>query len=465
MSLAHFAKSAGTFGLAALLTFGCIPAAALASAQTAWADEATTTEGTGSGIENGDDTDSADGAENTEGTGNAGDSGTQTPSNPNPNPAPTPEPTPDPEPSPDPDPDPDPDPNPLPELKAGWNKVDGSWYYGTETGEPLTGWTKVNGTWYWLNPDENGRMATGWTQVGAARYYFTPSGAMQTGWKKLSGKWYLLKDSGALFTGWKKYNGAWYYLTEKTGAMATGWQKVSGTWYYLNGSGVMQTGWKKLSGKWYLLGTNGAMKTGWQKVSGKWYYLNPSSGTMKTGWLQLKKNWYYLNGSGVMLTGTHRISGQTHTFSKTGLWEGQDKTEALFTKWAQPEKSATKWLILVDTKRCKVGIFYGSKGNWQLNRMMDCAPGKSSTPTKKGRFTVGSKGYYFDSGAARCFYFTQFSGNYLFHSVLYYQNSRPTQVMDGRVGMGLSHGCVRLKLANAKWIYNNIPRGTKVYVW
>ena len=110
-------------------------------------------------------------------------------------------------------------------------------------------------------------------------------------------------------------------------------------------------------------------------------------------------------------------------------------------------------------------MFYGSKGNWDLQRMMDCAPGKSSTPTKKGRFTVGSKGYYFDSGSARCFYFTQFSGNYLFHSVLYSQTSSPQYVTDGTMGRPASHGCVRLQLANAKWIYNNVPRGSKVYVW
>ena len=94
-----------------------------------------------------------------------------------------------------------------------------------------------------------------------------------------------------------------------------------------------------------------------------------------------------------------------------------------------------------------------------------CAPGKSSTPTKKGRFTVGSKGYYFDSGSARCFYFTQFSGNYLFHSVLYSQTSSPKYVTDGTMGRPASHGCVRLQLSNAKWIYNNVPRGSKVYVW
>ena len=28
--------------------------------------------------------------------------------------------------------------------------------------------------------------------------------------------------------------------------------------------------------------------------------------------------------------------------------------------------------------------------------------------------------------------------------------------------MNLSHGCVRLQIDNAKWIYDNIPSGTKV---
>lgn len=76
---------------------------------------------------------------------------------------------------------------------------------------------------------------------------------------------------------------------------------------------------------------------------------------------------------------------------------------------------------------------------------------------------MGSKGYYFDSGNARCYWYTQFYGDYLFHSVLYSKyNGR---LMDGRVGMQLSHGCVRLSIEKAKWIYDNIPTGTKVVVF
>lgn len=130
---------------------------------------------------------------------------------------------------------------------------------------------------------------------------------------------------------------------------------------------------------------------------------------------------------------------------------------------AQSFSSSTKWLILVDTTANKVGIYYGSKGNWTEKKYWSCTTGAASTPTVKGSFTVKSKGLAFGSGYT-CWYYTQFYGNYLFHSVLYNPGSK-TSIQDGRLGINASHGCVRLSLTNAKWIYDNIPSGTKVYIY
>lgn len=91
-----------------------------------------------------------------------------------------------------------------------------------------------------------------------------------------------------------------------------------------------------------------------------------------------------------------------------------------------------------------------------------CTSGAPSTPTIKGTFYIYMKRYYFDSGVSRCFYFSPFKGGYGFHSVLYYQDSTPQRIRDGRLGMYLSHGCIRLAVNNAKWIYDNCPVGTKV---
>lgn len=91
-----------------------------------------------------------------------------------------------------------------------------------------------------------------------------------------------------------------------------------------------------------------------------------------------------------------------------------------------------------------------------------CTSGAPSTPTIRGTYYIYMKRYYFDSGAARCFYFSPFKGGYGFHTVLCYKDSTPSRIMDGRLGMYLSHGCIRLAINNAKWIYDNCPTGTKV---
>lgn len=125
--------------------------------------------------------------------------------------------------------------------------------------------------------------------------------------------------------------------------------------------------------------------------------------------------------------------------------------------------SKTKYFIWVDLKKQKVNVFSGSNKKWTLIKSFTCSSGKASTPTIKGTFTVGSKGSYFIAdGGARCKYYTQIKGNYLFHSVLY--DNKGNRIIDGRLGIPLSHGCVRLAPENAKYIYDSIPRGTKIFI-
>lgn len=124
--------------------------------------------------------------------------------------------------------------------------------------------------------------------------------------------------------------------------------------------------------------------------------------------------------------------------------------------------SPTEYFIWVDTKKIKVNIFRGSKNKWNLIYSYLCTIGKKSTPTPKGTFSIGIKGLYFGvERGYKCWYYTQFKGNYLFHSIIYNLDG---SVRDGRLGMALSDGCVRLAKENAKWIYDNIPESTKVYI-
>lgn len=137
----------------------------------------------------------------------------------------------------------------------------------------------------------------------------------------------------------------------------------------------------------------------------------------------------------VKLTLTIQVSshGKARSIVKKGV--AKFSVDANMYMKAQKMSSSTKWLILVDTKSCKVGIFKGGRGNWDLQKYWSCSPGASATPTVKGTFTVQSKGLAFGSGYT-CWYYTQFYGNYLFHSVLYNPGSK-TSLQDGRLGMQL----------------------------
>ena len=132
---------------------------------------------------------------------------------------------------------------------------------------------------------------------------------------------------------------------------------------------------------------------------------------------------------------------------------------------AQGYASNTGYAILVDCSQHLVSVYQGYQNHWTRIQRYICGDGAASTPTKKGVFTVGIKEKYFGNSSYRCWYATQFSGNYLFHSVLYYPASTPSRILDGTLGRGVSHGCVRLALDNAKWIYDNIPRNTRVVVY
>lgn len=126
--------------------------------------------------------------------------------------------------------------------------------------------------------------------------------------------------------------------------------------------------------------------------------------------------------------------------------------------------SPSEYLIWVSTPTTHLYIFQGSAGNWKLIKDMRCTVGKPSTPTIKGTFSVIGKGGYFsvpDHEEWICRYYTQFYGDFLIHSVVY---DWDLNLVDGRLGMYLSKGCVRVSLANAKFIYDNMPNGTTVYV-
>lgn len=100
--------------------------------------------------------------------------------------------------------------------------------------------------------------AEGWVNVDNSwRYYSGPD--IKTGWCKADGNWYYIDESGRARTGWIKSEGKYYYLDYLTGKMLTGWIQDKGNWYYLNSSGEMLIGWLEYNGNLYYLNNSGVM--------------------------------------------------------------------------------------------------------------------------------------------------------------------------------------------------------------
>jgi len=99
-------------------------------------------------------------------------------------------------------------------------------------------------------------------------------------------------------------------------------------------------------------------------------------------------------------------------------------------------------------------------------KSMVCSGGAPQSPTPLGNFTTYQKIYYawvprFNQGA---YYWTRFYGPYLIHSVPFDKNGNIISEEYAKLGSPASHGCVRLEVEDAKWLYEVLPLGINVSI-
>lgn len=146
----------------------------------------------------------------------------------------------------------------------------------------------------------------------------------------------------------------------------------------------------------------------------------------------------------------------------------------LFTIFAfnVPEAEAavnknTYW-IKVNTQCNVVTVYKKSGSEYKPVRAMVCSCGKKGSATPTGTYRMGTKiGWCYLVGNVWGRYSMVIKGNYLFHSVPYSKKSINSMKYKeyNKLGTNCSHGCVRLALMDAKWIWNKCPKGTKITVY
>ena len=122
-------------------------------------------------------------------------------------------------------------------------------------------------------------------------------------------------------------------------------------------------------------------------------------------------------------------------------------------------------MIKINKQQNVVTIYKEKDGKYKPHKAFVCSVGYA-TPT--GAFSLGEKlRWHLLDGPSYGQYCTRITGSILFHSVWYYSQNKADQsyIQYNKLGTTASHGCVRLTVADAKWIYDNCPSGTKVTIY
>ncbi len=126
--------------------------------------------------------------------------------------------------------------------------------------------------------------------------------------------------------------------------------------------------------------------------------------------------------------------------------------------------SNTSYLINVNLDNQKTYVYKRKNNNWNLVKTCPCSTGISGEDTPCGSFYTQEKGNWFFSEKFQQGgkYWTQITGDILFHSVPFSRDKKT--ILDYTLNKPASHGCIRLSVDDAKWIYSNIPRGSKIII-
>ena len=150
----------------------------------------------------------------------------------------------------------------------------------------------------------------------------------------------------------------------------------------------------------------------------------------------------------------------------------EETQDVLFSAAAvASDKYVMPYKLVVDVSEQKVYAYSWSGGAFtNLVRTMTCSTGTKANPTPLGTYIRttgrGARWHYFQKWDCWAQYAYYIQGDILFHSVLYSRQdeSALTKSSVRNLGKRASHGCVRLSVDDAKWIWENCPNMTTVIV-
>ena len=405
-------------------------------------------------------------------------------------------------------------------IGGGWRDTPSGRYYFEDSADSLGrypahfGLIEVDGEHYFIDSDSGMRKSGSVTAADGKTYFVDDNGIVASNcsvrsdgtvldssgspaapntWILINQQWIYSDENSKLYKGW--LNGT-YYLDPQTGIMHTGWVLLDGKRYFFNASGILlKNAWFRAGGEanwyWYHSDSAGVMQTGWfQDSNGKKYYLAPSGFTC------------YPEGAAV--SGRRIIDGKMCTFKSKDdpyLVGSVDASSDLFANrtrdtllanvsWADDQvyldavitkaneiSSTTDWFIACDNALCRVVVLrwdYGARG-WKVDQCWNCNGARKTywgAWTVQHRYKCNWADEYFGKGYndwSTCFiesYSDYNEGGHLRYVPGKGYEDCASIHSTGETTTGwVNSGCYGLLWDNAKYIYDNVPDGSSVYVF
>ncbi len=141
------------------------------------------------------------------------------------------------------------------------------------------------------------------------------------------------------------------------------------------------------------------------------------------------------------------------------------------TPYPTPEPTPVPYAVTVDVRN-QVVIVYGlddEGGYTNIVRQMICSTGMVGSPSDVGVWITNgrrARWAYFSLYGSHAQFWTRINENIAFHSVIYnaVDYSALSVKSYNKLGQRASHGCIRLLVADAEWVYENIREGTAITI-
>ena len=148
-----------------------------------------------------------------------------------------------------------------------------------------------------------------------------------------------------------------------------------------------------------------------------------------------------------------------------------DVVRADATPKPTPEPTPIPYFVEVDVNNQLIKVYKddGMGGYTDLDKVFTCSTGTQKFPSDVGTWTLNGKTARWASfptwGGGTAQYWTRINRSIAFHSFLYSSDQRTVNMGSvNKLGRPASHGCIRMTLQDAKWIYDNLGAGVEVWI-